>query len=291
MHGVLPLYKPSGISSYDVIRVLQKKVPQLKERKVGHGGTLDPLAEGVLLLLIGEATKLFSFLLEHDKVYEVWIQLGWRTETDDATGKPLAFSERVPSLREVEEGVARFRGRIWQIPPRYSALKVKGKRAYALAREGEEVKLEPREVEIFEHVLLEYDETTRLIHTRVRCSSGTYIRSLARDIGEILGCYGHVARLVRTETLGISLENCVSLETISSDNWQDFLLPMRQILSFPSLEVRDPLWIKQGRQLERGSFVSLPSSEGMYQVVWENRLLALVKWEAGQFHYCRVFHE
>lgn len=290
MDGVLPLHKPSGPSSYDMIRMLQKRMPVLKKSKVGHAGTLDPMAEGVLLLLIGEATKLFPFLLEHDKVYEVWIQFGVATDTDDSTGKVIATSDMVPSQKEVESVVARFQGKIVQIPPRYSALKVEGKRAYERARNGEHVELQPREVDIFEHVLLDYDEKRRVVHTRVRCSSGTYIRSLARDIGEVLGCYGHVIRLVRTETLGIELADTVSLETLSEENWTSFLLSMRRLLTFPILEIKNPLWVTQGRKLEENAFVFPPATNGMYQVVFRDTLLAIGEWREGRFFYRRVFH-
>jgi tRNA pseudouridine55 synthase len=273
-----------------MIRLLQKRIPVLKKSKIGHAGTLDPMAEGVLLLLIGEATKLFPFLMEHDKVYEVWIQFGVATDTDDSTGTIIATSDMVPSHKEVESVVARFQGKIVQVPPRYSALKVEGKRAYERARNGEHVELQPRQVDIFEHVLLDYDEKRRVVHTRVRCSSGTYIRSLARDMGEVLGCYGHVIRLVRTETLGIGLADTVSLETLSEENWTSFLLPMRRLLAFPVLEIKNPLWVTQGRKLEEGSFVLPPAKNGMYQVVFRDTLLAIGEWREGRFFYRRVFH-
>ncbi|MFN3659694.1 MAG: tRNA pseudouridine(55) synthase TruB [Brevinematales bacterium] len=290
MNGVLPLKKPSGLSSYDMIRMLQSKIRALKRIKIGHAGTLDPMAEGVLLLLIGEATKLFSFLLEHDKVYEVWIQLGIATDTDDSTGNVIATSDRTPSQGDIASVVARFQGKIWQVPPRYSALKIQGKRAYDLARKGEHVALQPRQVDIFEHVLLEYDEKTKVMHTRVHCSSGTYIRSLARDIGEMLGCYGHVVRLVRTQILGIELDGCVSVEDITEDNWTSFLLPMGRLLVFPVLEIKNPLWVAQGRKLKESSFVSPPAKNGMYQVVFNETLLAIGEWREGRFFYRRVFH-
>ncbi|MFN4216012.1 MAG: tRNA pseudouridine(55) synthase TruB [Brevinematales bacterium] len=290
MNGILPLKKPSGPSSYDMIRRLQSKIPALKKSKMGHAGTLDPVAEGVLLLLIGEATKLFPFLLEHDKVYEVWIQLGIATDTDDSTGNVIATSDKIPSQRDIASVVACFQGKIQQVPPRYSALKINGKRAYDLARKGEYVELLPRQVDIFEHVLLEYDEKTKIMHTRVHCSSGTYIRSLARDIGEMLGCYGHVVRLVRTETFGIKLEGCISVEDITEDNWTSFLVPMRRLLVFPVLEIKNPLWVAQGRKLEESSFVSPPAKNGIYQVVFSETLLAIGEWREGRFFYRRVFH-
>jgi len=290
MDGILPLVKPVGVSSYDVIRLLKRRLPELRGKKIGHAGTLDPLAEGVLPLLVGEATKLFDFLLDRDKLYEVWIQLGAATDTDDAMGRVIRTSPKVPLPEEVDAAVARFRGRILQVPPRYSALKVDGKRAYERARNGEEVVMKPREVEIYAHEIVEYDREKRLLHSLVRCSSGTYIRSLARDIGEELGCYGHVVRLVRQKTLGISLSECVRVEDLSEATWRDVLLPMRRFVGLPVLEVQRPDGVRHGRPLGIQDFTSSPGEDGLYQVVWEESLLAIGEWKAGKFHYRRVFH-
>ncbi|URA10294.1 tRNA pseudouridine(55) synthase TruB [Thermospira aquatica] len=290
MNGILPVSKPQGMSSYDVIRFLQKAIPTLQKHKIGHGGTLDPLAEGVLLLLIGEATKLFDFILEHNKTYEVWIQFGSATTTDDADGEIYATSPIIPSPDQVREVISHFTGHLSQIPPAYSALKVKGKRAYELAREGKQPNLQPREVEIFSHEILSYDQQNRILHTRVLCSSGTYIRSLARDIGNALGCYGHVARLIRTQTLGITLEQCADISRLTETNWTEFLLPMRTVVTLPSLEIKEASWILQGRKLSPHAFCNPPEYDGMYQIVKDEKLLAIGEWKEGRFFYKRVFH-
>ncbi len=290
MDGILPVSKPREMSSYDVIRSLQKTIPSLRKHKIGHGGTLDPLAEGVLILLLGEATKLFGLILEHNKTYEVWIQLGSATTTDDAEGEITATSPLVPTTEQITQAISHFTGRISQVPPAYSALKVEGKRAYELAREGKSPNLQPREVEIFFHEILSYDPQTRILHSRVCCSSGTYIRSLARDIGNYLGCYGHVARLIRTQTLGITLERCAVLSSLTETNWTEYLLPMRTIVDLPILEIKDPTWALQGRRLSLSSFLTPPSQDGMYQIVKDEKLLAIGEWKQGMFHYQRVFH-
>jgi len=290
MNGVLPVFKPRGMSSYDVIRAVQEQCKFSKNLKMGHAGTLDPLAEGVLVLLVGEATKLFEFLLDHEKVYEVTVQFGVSMTTDDAEGEVVFTSSLFPSFDEVKKIVMQFTGKILQVPPRYSALKVDGKRAYERARRGEDFSLQPREVEIFSHEVMSYDEAKRVLVSRVCCSSGTYIRSLARDMGEALGCYGYVSRLVRLETLGITVGECVPLERLGESNWQNFLLPVSRVLHYPILGVKNPEWVMHGRILERNAFLEPPQNDGFYQIREGERLLAVGEWKGERFFYRRVFH-
>ena len=190
---VLNVYKPKGISSYDVVR----KVKRLADmKKVGHGGTLDPFAEGVLLVLLGRATKQMSAILEMRKRYLAHLRLGAATQTGDCTAE-IRQEAAVPDVETVDFGKlrARFSGRIWQTPPQYSAKKVNGKPAYSYARRGVRVKLEPREITIHDLDIQIIDQQT--LSLAVECSSGTYIRVLGEDIAKALGTVGHLVYLKR----------------------------------------------------------------------------------------------
>lgn len=191
MHGWLVIDKPVGIGSTEVVSAVKRSLRDggYAKAKVGHGGTLDPLASGVLPVAIGEATKLAGRLLDGDKVYRFSIRFGEETDTLDAEGAVVATSEVLPSPGQVEAALARFTGAIDQVPPAYSALKVDGKRAYALARAGEEVALATRAVTVHALRLLAADAASATLEAHV--SKGTYIRSLARDIALALGTVGH----------------------------------------------------------------------------------------------------
>ncbi|MBI3984023.1 tRNA pseudouridine(55) synthase TruB [Candidatus Microgenomates bacterium] len=200
MDGLLLVDKPVGLSSYDVIRRLKPLLP--KGIKIGHAGTLDPLATGLLLILIGRATKQATQLLKLDKTYEGQITLGATSATDDAEGPILEVRSSELGVRkltenEVKKVLQKFEGDIEQIPPAHSAIKVGGQRAYRLARKGQHVKLAPRMVTIYDLKLTSYDYP--LVGFTAKVSSGTYIRSLARDIGEKLGTGGYLSQLRRTQ--------------------------------------------------------------------------------------------
>ncbi len=192
--GILVVDKAAGMTSFDVVTLVRRR---LGVRRVGHGGTLDPEAVGVLPILVGEATKLMPYLLDHDKEYVVLVRLGVTTDTQDLTGR-VTSTAPVPALAlvEAEEACARFVGRIRQVPPMYSAVHRGGRRLYELAREGIEVSREAREV-VIRSIVVE-DLALPLLTLRVVCERGTYLRALAADLGERLGCGGAVARLVRT---------------------------------------------------------------------------------------------
>ncbi len=210
LDGVLLVDKPQGWTSHDVV----EKVRQLSgERRVGHTGTLDPHATGLLLLALGRATKLASFMTSLEKTYEGEIALGARTTTDDAEGEVLSerpvpdFSEA--DLRALEE---RFSGSIEQVPPAFSAVKVGGKRSYALARKGAPPELKPRTVQV--HELRLWKVAPDRLGIRVTCSAGTYVRALARDIGEALGCGGYLAHLTRTRIGRFHLAQATTIEEL-----------------------------------------------------------------------------
>lgn len=209
-HGVLTLDKPAGWTSHDVVAKLRGV---LRAAKVGHAGTLDPAATGVLPVLIGQATRIAEYLVGWDKEYRAVLRLGVTTDTQDATGHVLDHKPVPPlSLEQVREAARRFEGTITQIPPMYSAVKVAGVPLYRSARAGKTVSREARAITI--HVL----EVERVegadVHLKVRCSKGTYIRTLCADLGEALGCGGHLLSLQRTRVGPLSIEHALSIEEV-----------------------------------------------------------------------------
>ncbi len=226
--GVLLLDKPVGPSSN---RVLQQVKGRFQAQKAGHGGTLDPLASGVLPICFGEATKFSSFLLEGDKTYRMRVQLGTTTTTGDAEGESLAQRPVPPlSVASLEPVLARFRGEIWQTPPRYSALKQAGERLCDRVRRGETVEVTPRKVTLYTLQLLDLGENW--FDCTVDCSKGTYLRSLAVDLGEALGCGGFVARLHRVRVAPFTEPpiSLTQLDATPSEDLTQLLLPLDSAL-------------------------------------------------------------
>ena len=208
MDGLLIINKPIGWTSFDVVAKIRGK---LKVRKIGHTGTLDPMATGVLVLCLGRATKLAQQMIGLDKEYIAEITLGAVSNTDDAEGEIVVNKEAgVKSETEIHRALEKFKGAIMQLPPIFSAKKIQGRRAYHLARKGKEVKLEPVEVVIHEIELLSYKWPVAKV--RVSCGKGTYIRSLARDLGEVLGTGGYLTKLERTRVGQYSIAQAVSIE-------------------------------------------------------------------------------
>jgi tRNA pseudouridine55 synthase len=206
--GILLIDKPSGPTSHDVVARIRRTIGQ---RDVGHTGTLDPRATGLLPLVVGRATKLASLLTGRDKTYDATIRLGFSTDTDDTEGAPLGVAVNALPTDEIITGaLERFRGPIEQTPPRHSAKKVQGERAYDLARRSAAVELAPVPVTV--HTLEWVGRTGDLVHLRVTASSGFYVRALARDLGTALGCGGHLAALRRTRSGGFDVKSAVPLD-------------------------------------------------------------------------------
>lgn len=210
--GVFAVDKPAGLTSHDVVARVRRVLP---DTKVGHAGTLDPDATGVLVICVGKATKVSSFLMEGEKEYEGVARLGATTDTQDASGQVLEERPVEVDADGLEAAVARFRGAIEQIPPMYSAVKIGGQKLYRLARKGVEVERPARAAFIYEFEILEtsFPEFT----FRVKCSKGTYVRTIVHDLGEALGCGGHLASLVRTQQAGFRRESAISLEQLQSE--------------------------------------------------------------------------
>jgi len=218
MDGLLVINKPLGWTSFDVVAKIRNK---LGVKKIGHTGTLDPMANGLLVLCLGRATKLAQEMISYDKEYIAEITLGATTPTDDAEEEPTPF----PGAKEVNEKEVRaalrtFEGEIMQLPPQFSAKKIKGKRAYAMARKGQEVKLEPVKVNIHEIELLNYKWPVAQV--RVLTGKGFYVRALARDLGQIMNTGGYLTALKRTKVGPYTLEQATSIESASEED----LLPL-----------------------------------------------------------------
>lgn len=207
--GILNIYKEKGYTSHDVVAIVRKK---LNTKKVGHTGTLDPEAEGVLPVCIGKATKVANYITDTTKTYIATITLGISTDTQDHTGKIIEEKKVTVTDEEKKEAIRSFIGEYNQIPPMYSALKVNGKKLYELARAGQEIKRQPRKIHIFNINILNLKGND--IDIEVVCSKGTYIRTLCSDIGDKLGCGAHMSKLVRTKSSIFNIEESIKLEAI-----------------------------------------------------------------------------
>ena len=233
--GILNLDKPAGMTSHDVVARVRHL---LGIRKVGHAGTLDPMATGVLLICLGQATRVAEYLMRSDKIYRAEIRLGVTTDTHDAEGQVIKTTKVNVGEEEVREALASFVGQIEQVPPMYSALKREGIPLYRLARKGIVVERKPRTVKVHRIKLLDWSPP--LVTIEVTCSPGTYIRALARDLGERLGCGAHLAALTRLASGRFTLDEAVSLdklaEAAAQGRWQELLHPLDAALQdFPAV--------------------------------------------------------
>ena len=298
IHGVLNIYKEKGYTSHDVVARLRRIVGQ---RKIGHTGTLDPEAEGVLPVCLGKATKLCDLLTDKDKTYEAVLLLGISTDTQDTTGKILE-EKNTADLREeaVREVVLSFEGEYDQIPPMFSALKVGGKKLYELARDGKEVERKPRHVQIYRIRILQIDLPR--VRMEVTCSKGTYIRTLCHDIGEKLGCGGCMESLLRTrverfgvaESLRISeveqlmdegtlQEHMIKVDEMFPDYQKVYLTPEASaaVRNGNSFRLGDVIWISELSGFQNAERVRVYDEErnfiAVYEFEKENQLFKIVK--------------
>ncbi|GBD10286.1 tRNA pseudouridine synthase B [Candidatus Thermoflexus japonica] len=289
--GLLVLDKPKGWTSHDVVERARKVT---RVRRIGHAGTLDPLATGVLVLLVGHATRLAEFLLGHDKRYRATIRLGIRTDTDDAEGRILSERPVEVSRESLEETLRSFVGEILQTPPAFSAIRQGGERLYEKARRGEAVAPPPRWVRIDELRLVEWNPPWATIE--VACSAGTYIRALARDIGERLGCGAHLTELRRLASGPFTLADAIPWELLEAaaraGGWLRYLRPMADALPdwepiTPSLEILSRLQHGQPIPVE-----ALPHPGPRLRVHRpDGTLLALLERQGKRWQPVRVFPE
>lgn len=284
MFGFLNVYKPKGITSHDVVSALRRIT---KVKQIGHTGTLDPFAEGVLPICIGKATRLIEYL-DDDKAYTGTIQLGSSTTTYDLEGEEVNFSDKKVTFNEIEAALDKFRGEIEQLPPIYSAIKVNGKKLYEYAREGKEVKIEPRGVNISNLKILNFYPETRQLELHIECSKGTYIRSIANDLGEELGTYGHLVKLVRVKAGMFEVNNAVSLEHIQTkEDVEKLLIAPLTKLNYMTYELNKNELVKvsngtaimPSKELPENSLILLTSQE---------RLIAAAKMTKGLLKCLKV---
>lgn len=241
MNGIIVMDKPSGFTSFDVVAVMRGIC---HTKKIGHTGTLDPMATGVLPLLLGNATRAASLLPDTDKEYTAGFKLGYSTDTQDSTGKLTAKSSCKVNRGDIEKALPMFRGEIMQTPPMYSAVSVGGKRLYELARKGIEIERAKRPINIYSLELLDFDEDSMCGHINVSCSKGTYIRTLCSDIGYTLKTFGIMTSLRRTRASGFSIQDCISLDEakrFSAENsLRQKLLPTEKLfVSYPAVTVSE----------------------------------------------------
>ena len=292
MHGWLIIDKPVGPTSTQVVSAVKRALREggYARVKVGHGGTLDPLASGVLPIALGEATKLSGHMLDADKAYEFTIGFGIETDTLDGEGVAVATSDKRPTLVEIEAVLPAFTGKIEQVPPVYSALKVDGKAAYARARAGEEVALKSRTVTV--HRLSIRSTEMGEVSLSARVSKGTYIRSLARDISRALGTVGHVTMLRRTKAGPFTLEQAISLDKLAEDakgrTLEQALLPLAAGLDdIPAL----PVTPDQAGALRQGRIViGISAQPGLHLATDASVPVALVELSEGSLRVVRGFN-
>lgn len=295
MHGWIIFDKPLGLGSTQAVSAVKRalRTGGYGKAKVGHGGTLDPLATGVLPVAIGEATKLAGRMLDSDKVYDFTIRFGMQTDTLDAEGKPVAESAVRPTGSEVAAILPRFTGPIDQVPPAYSALKVDGARAYDLARAGEEVTLATRGVTI--HALSVHPGPGGALEAAsftAHVSKGTYIRSLARDIALALGTVGHVTMLRRVRAGPFGLDAAISLDKLAENanarSLEQILLPLRAGLDDIPALILDP---DQAGALRQGRVLAgIVTDDGLHFAMLGETPVALVEVESGEARVVRGFN-
>ena len=270
MNGVVFLDKPAGMTSFTAANRVRRA---LGLKKAGHTGTLDPMATGVLVVMLGGATRLIEFIPSHDKAYEAVFRLGITTDTLDMEGTVLTETETAFTASQVEDALSGFRGEIEQVPPMYSALKKDGQKLYELARKGVEVERESRKVTVHELALTGADEADQTFSIRVACSAGTYIRSLVADVGEALGCGAVLTALRRTAAHGVTIDRCVQLEDVN----EGCAVPVETLLDYPAVTVTAAQAKRFccGGELDRNRLRDL-QGEGVYQVLSpEGRFLGL----------------
>jgi tRNA pseudouridine55 synthase len=295
VHGWLLLDKPIGMTSTHAVSVAKRL---FSAKRAGHAGTLDPLATGCLPIALGEATKTVPFVMDGRKVYQFTIRWGEERDTDDAEGRVVATADARPTADDIRTLIPRFSGTIEQVPPRYSAVKVDGERAYDLARDGEVVELEARPVEIHRLELVATPDADHAV-LAAECGKGTYVRALARDMGRVLGCLGHVAGLRRTSVGPFREEDLVSLEALQAaaaaedrGRLLSLLAPVAAGLkALPAFTVSRA----DAARLARGQAVLLrgrdaPIMQGVVAVLTHGDLIALAEAEQGELRPRRIFN-
>ena len=287
MDGLINIYKEKGFTSHDVVAKMRGI---LRMKKIGHTGTLDPDATGVLPVCVGKGTRLCSLLENHDKTYRAVLLLGMETDTQDVTGQILAEKPVCVTEEQVLEALPAFRGKIMQIPPMYSALKVNGKKLYEYAREGKVIEREARPVEIYE-LTVEKIELPRITMT-VSCSKGTYIRTLCHDIGQALGCGGCMESLVRTRVGDFHLEQAITLKELEekrdAGELDSCLVTVEQIFAgLPAVTTRKPydVLIHNGNRVLGNMLETVPQEKQVRMYDSDGLFTGIYEWDPVKKDY------
>lgn len=270
LKGILPVNKPQGWTSFDVVNKIKHIIYQ-KGLKIGHLGTLDPMATGVLLVTVGKATKLFDLMQQKSKTYLATFEFGYETDTLDATGTKVSESLNLPTRQQIEEILPSFIGQIEQIPPKYSAKSINGKRAYDLARANQQFDLKPCKVNIYDLDIIDFSKNCLTL--KIVCGSGTYIRAIGRDIAEKLKTYATMTSLIRTDIDNFNINNCVDIQSINEQNIAENMFKIKNVLSQPVLKLEQT---ETGKILN-GQSVKIEKDDGLYQLIGENDTIALVQ--------------
>ena len=272
MDGIIVVNKQKGCTSHDVVN----KVKKIVNKKVGHTGTLDPLATGVLPLLIGKGTLCSKYLINHDKVYEVSLKLGISTDTMDTEGKIIEekkVNSNILAKENIEKVLSSFIGKQEQTPPIYSAIKVAGKKLYEYARKGQEVEIPKREIEIYNIELVGINKVSKEIEFKVSCSKGTYIRSLCIDIAKALGTIGYMSGLERLQVGEFKIENAIKIdENTTKEYIEEHIIGIEELFEKnPKIEINQ----KKLLLFLNGVKLSIESEDGVYRIYSENKFIGL----------------
>lgn len=283
MDGIINIYKPVGMTSHDVVNKVRRIVGT---KKVGHTGTLDPDAEGVLPICINRGTKVADMLTVSDKRYTATFMLGVTTDTLDISGEVLEENPVNVTKQEIEEAIKSFKGKIKQIPPMYSAIKVGGRKLCDLARKGIEVERKPRDVEIYEINIL--DVKDKYFTVDVKCSKGTYIRTLGNDIGQRLGCGAVMTKLVRTQSSIFKIDESVKLEDLTFENYGEYIISPDELFDCEKIVVKGDILSK----VLNGNTIPYDGIEGAEYKVYDEsgRFLCLSRIEDGILKVVKMFY-
>ena len=274
MNGILLINKEKEYTSQDVVSCVKKI---LKIKKAGHTGTLDPMATGVLPILLGDATKLSKYLIEHDKEYEAIIKLGIKKDTADSEGKTIeekeVFEESLEETR-IKNVLESFLGETYQIPPMYSSIKINGKKLYEYAREGIEVERPKRKIKIYNIELLNINKEEKTIKIKVECSKGTYIRTLCEDISEKIGNIGYMKELNRTKVDNFKIKDSVKLEELEK-NKEEKIISIERYYTYYNIIERIELDDKKLKLFLNGSKLTINKSDGLYRIYSNKKFIGL----------------
>ena len=270
MDGIIIINKPKNCTSHDIVR----KAKKILNEKVGHTGTLDPNATGVLPLLVGKGTQIAKYIINHDKIYEATLKLGEKTDTADVEGVVIE-TKYIPKeslqIEIVNKVLQSFIGKQEQIPPIYSAIKVNGKKLYDYARKGEKVEIQPRQIEIYNMELIKIDVQNKTVEFRVHCSKGTYIRTLCENIAEKLSTVGYMKELNRTRVGEFSIDDSITIEDLQNGNYNNFITVEDYFKNYKNINLNE----KKLQLLLNGVQLTWNFEDGIYRVYCDNKFIGI----------------